>query len=309
MDVKDSVLDLVGNTPMLRLHHIEKECHLSASLFAKVERDNPTGAIKDRIAKEMILDALKEKKITSSSLIIEPTSGNTGIGLAMVCASLGLKLIIYMPDNCSIERIKMMRAFGADVRLTPGKFGMKGAIEEANKLASANPNSFVPSQFSNPANPLAHYKTTGPEIYQQLDGNIDVFVASFGTGGTLSGIAKYLKEQNPHIYVVGLEPFSSPFISKGQTGPHKIQGIGAGFAPSTLNLKYVDEVLTIKDEDAYTYTSLLAKKEGLFCGISSGANLYGEILLAKRKVFLHKNIVTVLPDNGERYLSVEGLYV
>ena len=234
--------------------------------------------------------------------------GNTGIGLAMVCATLGLKAIIFMPENCSKERIAMMKAFGAEVRLTPAKDGMAGAVREAKKLAETNPSSFIPDQFENKDNSLAHYKTTGPEIYRQMDGKIDILVAAFGTGGTLTGIARYLKERKPGIRCIGLEPKTSPFVTEGHGGSHKIQGIGAGFKPGVLELSFVDEVRTITNEEAYEFTRLLCRKEGLFCGISSGCNLAGAVKEAMKKENEGKNIVTVLPDNGERYLSVEGLY-
>ncbi len=308
MNVTENVLDAIGKTPILHLNRIKEYCHLKADIYAKLERSNPTGAIKDRIAKEMILDAMRRGEIHSDTLIIEPTSGNTGIGLAMVCATLGLKAIIFMPDNCSKERISMMKAFGAEVRLTPAKEGMAGAVKEAKKLATSTPSSFIPDQFGNKDNSLAHYKTTGPEIYDQMDGKIDLFVTSFGTGGTLTGIARYFKERNPNIRCIGLEPSTSPFISKGHGGSHKIQGIGAGFKPGVLDLSYVDEVQTITNEVAYEYTRLLCRKEGLFCGISSGCNLAGAIKEALKKENEGKNIITILPDNGERYLSVEGLY-
>jgi len=308
MDYKNSVIDAIGSTPMIKLNRIMTKHNLKANIFAKMERTNPTGSIKDRIAKEMILDGFKEKKINSDTLIIEPTSGNTGIGLACVCASLGLKLYIFMPSNCSIERVKMMKGMGAEVTLTPAALGMAGSVKASEELAKKNPNSFIPSQFDNPNNSLAHYKTTGPEIYAQLDGKIDVFTASFGTGGTLTGISQYLKEKNPNIKTYGLEPKSSPLLTKGITGPHKIQGIGANFQPKVLNLKYVDGIIDVSDEEAYFYTKELARSEGMLCGISSGCNLFGALTLAMKKENYGKNIVTVLPDNGERYLSVEGLY-
>ena len=308
MDTKETVLDVVGDTPLIHLNRIKEHFQLKAGIYAKLERCNPTGAIKDRIAKEMILDAMERGDIHSDTLIIEPTSGNTGIGLAMVCATQGLKAIIFMPENCSKERIAMMRAFGAEVRLTPAKDGMAGAVREAKKLAESNPSSFIPDQFENKDNSLAHYKTTGPEIYRQMDGKIDILVAAFGTGGTLTGTARYLKERNPKIRCIGLEPKASPFVTEGHGGSHKIQGIGAGFKPGVLDLSFIDEVRTITNEEAYEYTRLLCRKEGLFCGISSGCNLAGAVKEAMKKENEGKNIVTVLPDNGERYLSVEGLY-
>lgn len=306
MDFKDySMLDLIGNTPLVRLKNIEKAYHLSSPIYAKLERCNPTGSIKDRIAKEMILSALKEGKINQDTLIIEPTSGNTGIGLSAICASLGMKAVIFMPASCSKERVQMMAAFGADCRLVK-EGGMAKCIEEAEKLHQEVKNSFIPLQFENPANSMAHYKTTGPEIYSQTDGRVDIFISAFGTGGTLTGVSKYLKEKKPSVLSFGVEPTTSAFVSTGKKGPHKIQGIGAGFKPDVLDLSLVDKVLTCSDEDAYEMTRELARKEGLFVGISSGANVYTAIKLAEQ--YPNKVIVTVLPDNGERYLSVEGLF-
>lgn len=306
MDFKDySMLDLIGNTPLVRLKNIEKAYHLSSPIYAKLERCNPTGSIKDRIAKEMILSALKEGKINQDTLIIEPTSGNTGIGLSAICASLGMKAVIFMPASCSKERVQMMAAFGADCRLVK-EGGMAKCIEEVEKLHQEVKNSFIPLQFENPANSMAHYKTTGPEIYSQTDGRVDIFISAFGTGGTLTGVSKYLKEKKPSVLSFGVEPMTSAFVSTGKKGPHKIQGIGAGFKPDVLDLSLVDKVLTCSDEDAYEMTRELARKEGLFVGISSGANVYTAIRLAEQ--YPNKVIVTVLPDNGERYLSVEGLF-
>lgn len=300
-----TMIDVIGNTPLVRLKNLEKEFGLESRLYAKLERSNPTGSIKDRAAKQMMLGAMERGEVKQDTLIIEPTSGNTGIGLAAICASLGLKLVIFMPSNCSIERVKMMKAFGADVRLVK-EGGMAECVKEAKELALSNPNSFVPSQFDNPDNALAHYKTTGPEIYDQLDGKVDYFVSAFGTGGTLTGVSHFLKEKIPSLISVGVEPAGSPFVSEGKKGPHKIQGIGAGFKPSVLDLSYVDRVETATDEDAYEFARLLARKEGLFCGISSGANVAISVKLAKENP--GKIIATVLPDDGERYLSVEGLY-
>ena len=306
MDFKDySMLDLIGNTPLVRLKNIEKAYHLFSPIYAKLERCNPTGSIKDRIAKEMILSALKEGKINQDTLIIEPTSGNTGIGLSAICTSLGMKAVIFMPASCSKERVQMMAAFGADCRLVK-EGGMAKCIEEAEKLHQEVKNSFIPLQFENPANSMAHYKTTGPEIYSQTDGRVDIFISAFGTGGTLTGVSKYLKEKKPSVLSFGVEPMTSAFVSTGKKGPHKIQGIGAGFKPDVLDLSLVDKVLTCSDEDAYEMTRELARKEGLFVGISSGANVYTAIKLAEQ--YPNKVIVTVLPDNGERYLSVEGLF-
>jgi len=300
-----SMIDLIGNTPLVRLSKLEKKYNLSSPLYAKLERCNPTGSIKDRAAKEMILHALQEGKINQDTLLIEPTSGNTGIGLAAIAATLGMKLVIFMPASASIERVKMMKAFGADCRLVK-EGGMSGCIKEAEELHKQYPNSFIPAQFDNENNALAHYKTTGPEIYKQTEGELDIFVTSFGTGGTLTGISRYLKEQNKEIKTIGVEPASSAFVSKGEKGAHKIQGIGAGFKPSILDLNYVDEVLTIQDEEAYQVTRELAQVEGLIVGISAGCNVAAAIKVAKENP--NKIIVTVLPDNGERYLSVEGLF-
>lgn len=306
MNYKHGFVDLVGSTPLVRLERMEKEFHLKCRLFAKYERNNPTGSIKDRIAKEILLNALERKEINQDTVIVEPTSGNTGIGLCAVAASLGLKAVIFMPSSMSVERRKMMTAFGAEIVLTDAKAGMPGAIAAAKEFASKTPNSYIPGQFDNLDNSLAHYKTTGPEIYRDLDGNVDVFLAGFGTGGTITGISRYLKEQKKDILTIGIEPEESPIISKGVKGPHKIQGIGAGFKPAVLDLTYVDKVVTVPSEKAYEFARLLARKEGLFCGISSGANVYEAVEIAK--TMEDKNIVTVLPDNGERYLSVEGLF-
>lgn len=306
MNYKHGFVDLVGSTPLVRLERMEKEFHLKCRLFAKYERNNPTGSIKDRIAKEILLNALERKEINQDTVIVEPTSGNTGIGLCAVAASLGLKAVIFMPSSMSVERRKMMTAFGAEIVLTDAKAGMPGAIQAAKEFASKTPNSYIPGQFDNFDNSLAHYKTTGPEIYRDLDGNVDVFLAGFGTGGTITGTSRYLKEQKKDILTIGIEPEESPVISKGVKGPHKIQGIGAGFKPAVLDLTYVDKVVTVPSEKAYEFARLLARKEGLFCGISSGANIYEAVEIAK--TMEDKNIVTVLPDNGERYLSVEGLF-
>lgn len=306
MNYKNGFVDLVGSTPLVRLERMEKEFHLKCRLFAKYERNNPTGSIKDRIAKEILLNALERKEINQDTVIVEPTSGNTGIGLCAVAASLGLKAVIFMPSSMSVERRKMMTAFGAEIVLTDAKAGMPGAIAAAKEFASKTPNSYIPGQFDNLDNSLAHYKTTGPEIYRDLDGNVDVFLAGFGTGGTITGTSRYLKEQKKDILTIGIEPEESPVISKGVKGPHKIQGIGAGFKPAVLDLTYVDKVVTVPSEKAYEFARLLARKEGLFCGISSGANVYEAVEIAK--TMEDKNIVTVLPDNGERYLSVEGLF-
>lgn len=299
-----SMIDLIGNTPLVRLKNIEREFNLESAIYAKLERCNPTGSIKDRAAKAMLLSALEKKEINQETLIIEPTSGNTGIGLAAICAPLNLKCVIFMPKSASKERMLMMKAFGADVRLIDG--GMKDCIEAAALLHEQVKNSFIPAQFDNPNNAKAHYLTTGREIYDQTEGKIDTFIAAFGTGGTLTGTAKYLKEVNNNIHVIGIEPSSSAFVSKNETGRHKIQGIGAGFIPSIMDLNLVDEIYTVEDDEAYRFSALLARKEGLFVGISSGCNIAGCVKYAKLNP--HKVIVSVLPDNGERYLSVEGLF-
>ena len=306
MPIKDySMLDLIGNTPLIRLKKIEERYHSSSPIYAKLERCNPSGSIKDRAAKEMILAALKEGKINKDSTIIEPTSGNTGIALAAIGASLGMRVVIYMPANCSIERVKMMRAFGADCRLVK-EGGMAQCIKEAEALHNEIENSFIPLQFENMNNAAAHYKTTGPEIYEETNGEVDIFISAFGTGGTLSGVSKYLKEKKPSLISVGVEPASSPFVTEGKKGAHKIQGIGAGFKPEVLDLSLVDKVITMSDEKAYELTRAIAKEEGLFVGISSGANVAAALELAKE--YPGKIIVTVLPDNGERYLSVQELF-
>lgn len=303
MKVNQSILDTIGGTPIVELKKIEKKYDLKARIFAKVESFNPAGSVKDRIAYAMIKDAEEKGLIHDDTVIIEPTSGNTGIGLSMVAASKGLKIILTMPETMSVERRNLLKAYGAELVLTEGSKGMKGAIEKANELASSTPHSFVPSQFTNMANPEIHYKTTGPEIYSDLDGQIDLFVAGVGTGGTLSGVGKYLKEQNKNIKVVAVEPETSPVLSKGQAGPHKIQGIGAGFVPDTLNTSIYDEIITISNEDAFAQGKEVARTEGLLVGISSGAVLRAAIRLAEREENRGKNIVVLLPDTGERYLS------
>lgn len=302
-DIKNGFTDLVGNTPLVRLNNLIKKDELKADVLAKLEYFNPAGSVKDRIAKEMILDAIEKGLIKEGTTLIEPTSGNTGIGLSAVATSLGLKIIITMPETMSVERRNLMKAYGAELVLTPGGEGMKGAIAKAKQLAQEIPNSFIPGQFENPANPAAHYKTTGPEIYAQTDGKIDFFVAGVGTGGTISGIGKYLKEQNPNIKIVAVEPASSPVLSKGQAGPHKIQGIGAGFVPDTLNTDIYDEIITVENEDAFATGKEIAKTEGILVGISAGAALYAAKQLAHRKENEGKTIVVLLPDGGDRYLS------
>ena len=308
MKVYNNILELIGNTPLIRLSKIEEEYSLSAHLFAKVESFNPAGSAKDRIAYKMIENAFANGLITKDSVIIEPTSGNTGIGLALVAKVKGLRSILVMPDTMSIERRNLLKAYGAEIVLTPGKEGMKGAINKANELAKEIPHSFIPSQFENLSNPEAHYLTTGPEIYRDLDGKVDVFVAGVGTGGTISGVGKYLKEQNPAIKIVAVEPLTSAVITTGISGPHKIQGIGAGFIPHTLDTSVYDEVIDVSNEDAYNYARV-ASKEGLLVGISSGAALKAAIEVALRKENKDKNIVVLFPDSGERYLSVPDLFI
>ena len=301
--VKNSFLDLVGNTPLVRVNSLIKKDELKADVLAKLEYFNPAGSVKDRIAKEMILDALEKGLINENTTLIEPTSGNTGIGLSAVATALNLKIIITMPETMSVERRNLMKAYGAELVLTPGSEGMKGAIAKAKELASQIENSFIPGQFENPANPTAHYKTTGPEIYEQTEGKVDIFVAGVGTGGTISGIGKYLKEKNPEVKVVAVEPATSPVLSTGKGGAHKIQGIGAGFVPETLDTKIYDEIITVENEDAFATGKEMAKTEGILVGISSGAALYAAKELAKREENAGKTIVVLLPDGGDRYLS------
>ena len=302
-EIKNGFLDLVGQTPLVRLNNLIKKEGLEADVLAKLEYFNPAGSVKDRIAKEMILDAMEKGLINENTTLIEPTSGNTGIGLSAVATALNLKIIITMPETMSVERRNLMKAYGAELVLTPGSEGMKGAIAKAKELASQIENSFIPGQFENPANPTAHYKTTGPEIYEQTEGKVDIFVAGVGTGGTISGIGKYLKEQNPNVKVVAVEPASSPVLSTGKGGAHKIQGIGAGFVPETLDTKIYDEIITVENEDAFATGKEMAKTEGILVGISSGAALYVAKELAKREENAGKTIVVLLPDGGDRYLS------
>ena len=302
-EIKNSFLDLVGQTPLVRVNNLIKKDELKADVLAKLEYFNPAGSVKDRIAKEMILDALDKGLINENTTLIEPTSGNTGIGLSAVATALNLKIIITMPETMSVERRNLMKAYGAELVLTPGSEGMKGAIAKAKELASQIENSFFPGQFENPANPTAHYKTTGPEIYEQTEGKVDIFVAGVGTGGTISGIGKYLKEKNPEVKVVAVEPASSPVLSTGKGGAHKIQGIGAGFVPETLDTKIYDEIITVENEDAFATGKEMAKTEGILVGISSGAALYAAKELAKREENAGKTIVVLLPDGGDRYLS------
>lgn len=300
-----SAEQLIGNTPLVELTQIEKELGLKAKLIAKLELFNPAGSVKDRVALAMINDAEKRGVLSKESVIIEPTSGNTGIGLASVAAARGYKLIIVMPDSMSVERRQIMKAYGAQLVLSPGAKGMPGAIELANQLAASTPNSFIAGQFVNPANVMAHYTTTGPEIYSATDGKVDIFVAGVGTGGTITGTGKYLKEQNSNIKVVAVEPATSPVLSKGVKGPHGIQGIGAGFVPDILDTGIYDEIIPVKDEDAFAYGRLMGKKEGVLVGISSGAALAAAVELAKREENAGKQIVVLMPDTGDRYLSTK----
>lgn len=294
---------LIGGTPLLELTHIEREEGLEARILGKLEYFNPAGSVKDRIAKAMIDDAEKKGLLKADSVIIEPTSGNTGIGLASVAAARGYRIIIVMPETMSVERRKLMKAYGAELVLTEGSKGMKGAIEKANELAKEIPNSFIPGQFINPANPAVHKATTGPEIWNDTDGKVDIFVAGVGTGGTITGTGEYLKSQNPNVKVVAVEPASSPVLSKGTAGSHKIQGIGAGFVPEVLDTKVYDEVIAVENEDAFTTGRLIGRKEGVLVGISSGAAVWAAVQLAKRPENKGKTIVVLLPDTGDRYLS------
>lgn len=303
MKTYQKITDLIGNTPLLELTNLEKKFGLEATLLAKLEYFNPAGSVKDRIAKAMVDDAEAKGLLKPGSVIIEPTSGNTGIGLASVAASRGYRLIITMPETMSVERRNLMKAYGAELVLTEGAKGMKGAIAKAEELAKDIPNSFIPSQFSNPANPAVHERTTGVEIWNDTDGKVDVFVAGVGTGGTISGTGAYLKSQNPNVKVVAVEPKSSPVLSKGTAGPHKIQGIGAGFVPDTLNTKIYDEIITVENEDAFETGRSIARNDGVLVGISSGAAVWAAIQLAKRPENKGKVIVALLPDTGERYLS------
>lgn len=294
---------LVGKTPLLELTHIEKEFNLQAKIYAKLEYFNPAGSVKDRIAKSMIEDAEKSGKLKAGSVIIEPTSGNTGIGLAAIAAAKGYRIIIVMPETMSVERRQLMKAYGAELVLTDGTKGMKGAIAKADELAKETENSFVPGQFINPANPKTHRETTGPEIYEDTDGKVDIFVAGVGTGGTVTGVGEYLKSKKPSVKIVAVEPATSAVLSTGVAGAHKIQGIGAGFVPEVLNTKIYDEIITVTNEDAFKTGKLIGHKEGVLVGISSGAATYAAIELAKRAENKGKNIVVVLPDTGDRYLS------
>ena len=302
-NIYPSVQELIGKTPLVELRGIQKEYDLPARLLAKLERFNPGGSAKDRISLAMILDAEEKGLLGEGSVIIEPTSGNTGIGLACVAAVRGYKAIIVMPDTMSIERQLLMKAYGADVVLTPGALGMQGSIEKAEEMAAQIPGSFIPAQFDNPVNAAAHEKTTGPEIWQDTDGQVDIFVAGVGTGGTITGTGRYLKKQNPHVQVVAVEPAGSPLLSKGMAGPHGLQGIGANFVPTVLDTTIYDDVITVTEEDAYAAARLVGRKDGILVGISSGAALHAATQLARKEENKGKTIVVLLPDTGERYLS------
>lgn len=303
MRVYRKITDLIGGTPLLELTNYEKANELNAKVYAKLEYFNPAGSVKDRIAKAMLDDAEEKGLLKPGAVIIEPTSGNTGIGLASVAASRGYKVILTMPETMSVERRNLLKAYGAELVLTEGTKGMPGAIAKAKELAEQTPNSYIPSQFTNPANPAVHLKTTGPEIWADTDGKVDIFVAGVGTGGTLSGVGAYLKSQNPNVKVVAVEPATSPVLSGGKAGPHKIQGIGAGFVPDTLNTDIYDEILPVQNEDAFATGRALARSEGVLVGISSGAAVFAAAQLAKRPENAGKVIVALLPDTGERYLS------
>ena len=303
MKVYEKITDLIGSTPLVKLNGYSANRGLKANIIAKLEYFNPAGSAKDRIAKAMLDDAEAKGKLKPGATIIEPTSGNTGIGLASVAASRGYKLILTMPDTMSVERRNLLKAYGAQIVLTEGVKGMQGAIDKANEIATATPGSFIPGQFVNKVNPAIHKATTGPEIWKDTDGKVDIFVAGVGTGGTISGVGEYLKEQNPAVKVYAVEPATSPVLSKGTAGPHKIQGIGAGFVPDTLNTKIYDEVIPVSNEDAFATGKAIAREEGILVGISSGAALFAATELAKRPENVGKNIVVLLPDTGERYLS------
>ena len=303
MKICNNISQTIGNTPLVRFRSIEKAFGLEAKIYAKIESFNPAGSAKDRVALFMINDAEEKGLIQPGATIIEPTSGNTGIGLAAVGLSRGYKVILTMPETMSIERVNLLKAYGASVILTEGSKGMQGAVQKAEELAKETENSFIPGQFDNPANPRAHYSTTGPEIYETLDGDADIFVAGVGTGGTITGVGRYLKEKNPDTSVVAIEPFSSPLLSEGKAGPHGLQGIGANFVPSILDTDIYDELITVKEEDAYEKGRLAASLEGFLVGITSGAAIHGAVTLALRPENKGKNIVAFLPDTGDRYLS------
>ena len=303
MKYVDTITDLIGHTPLLKLNRFAKENEFGADVYAKLEYFNPAGSVKDRIARAMLDDAEARGALKPGSVIIEPTSGNTGIGLAAVSAARGYRIILTMPETMSVERRNLLKAYGAELVLTDGSKGMKGAIARAEELAAEIPNSFIPSQFTNPANPAVHRDTTGPEIWEDTDGKVDIFVAGVGTGGTVTGVGEYLKAQNPNVKVVAVEPAGSPVLSQGNAGPHKIQGIGAGFVPDTLNTKVYDEIIPVENEDAFSTGRALARKEGLLVGISSGAAVWAATQLARRPENAGKVIVALLPDTGDRYLS------
>lgn len=303
MKIASRIDELIGHTPLLELRRYSRSAGLKTPILVKLEGFNPAGSVKDRVAKAMLDDAERTGKLAPGAVIIEPTSGNTGIGLASIAAARGYRVILTMPETMSVERRNLLKAYGAEIVLTEGAKGMTGAIAKANELAAATPNSFIPGQFVNPANPAAHLATTGPEIWEDTDGQIDVFVAGVGTGGTLTGIGQYLKSKNPNIKIIAMEPASSPVLSQGHAGPHKIQGIGAGFVPDILDTKIYDEIVTVENEDAFATGRALAREEGVLVGISSGAAVYAATQLAKRPEFAGKRIVTLAPDTGDRYLS------
>ena len=301
--IYNGTIDLIGNTPLVEVKNIEKELGLEARVLVKLEYFNPAGSVKDRIAKGMIEDAEEKGLLKEGSVIIEPTSGNTGIGLAAIAAAKGYRIILTMPETMSVERRNILKAYGAEIVLTEGAKGMKGAIAKADELAKEIPNSFIPGQFVNPANPAAHRATTGPEIWNDTDGDVDIFIAGVGTGGTLTGVGEYLKEKKPDVKIVALEPATSPVLSEGKSGAHKIQGIGAGFVPDVLNTKVYDEIIAVPNEVAFEYGKKIAAKEGVLVGISSGAALYAAVQVAKRPEYKGKNVVVLLPDSGDRYYS------
>lgn len=305
MKVYNSMQDLIGHTPLVALHRLQANHNSNATVLAKIEYLNPAGSVKDRVAREMIADAEASGKLQPGATIIEPTSGNTGIGLAAIAAVRGYKVVITMPDTMSVERCNLMKAYGAELVLTEGSKGMQGAIEKAEELARQIPGSIVAGQFNNPANPAAHIKTTGPEIWEDTDGTVDIFIAGVGTGGTVSGVSAYLKDKNPTIQIIAVEPAGSPVLAGGSAGPHKLQGIGAGFIPKTMNTESYDEIIAVKDEDAFAIGREIARTEGLLVGISSGAALWAALEVAKRPENAEKTIVVLLPDTGDRYLTTE----